>query len=30
VEDAPRRQVFALLPAAGAKPLAREFVEALR
>jgi DNA-binding transcriptional LysR family regulator len=29
VEDAPQRQVFALLPAAGAKPLAREFVEAL-
>jgi DNA-binding transcriptional LysR family regulator len=30
VEDAPSRQVFALLPAAGAKPLAREFVDALR
>jgi DNA-binding transcriptional LysR family regulator len=29
VEDAPRRQVYALLPAAGATPLAREFVEAL-
>jgi DNA-binding transcriptional LysR family regulator len=29
VRDAPRRQVYALLPAAGATPLARAFVEAL-
>jgi DNA-binding transcriptional LysR family regulator len=29
IRDAPRRQVFALLPAAGATPLARAFVDAL-
>ena len=29
VSDGPSRDVYALLPAAGASPLAREFVDAL-